>query len=210
MGTHPIFESDFDCLTDITRKMGAKKSKLNKEVLDELTQKTKFSQAELQHWYKGFLKDCPTGKLSADEFGTIYRQFFPQGDPSLFARFVFDVFDENKDGTIEFDEFIMALSVTSRGTLDDKLRWAFRLYDLDGDGLITRNEMLEIVKAIYWMVGTTVELPLEENTPEKRVARIFNLMDKDDDGYLTMGEFMEGSKKDPSIIQALSLYDGLI
>ena len=31
---------------------------------------------------------------------------------------------------------------------------------------------------------------------------------QDDDGYLTMGEFMEGSKKDPSIIQALSLYDG--
>ena len=32
--------------------------------------------------------------------------------------------------------------------------------------------------AIYSMVGTTVELPLEENTPEKRVARIFSLMDK--------------------------------
>merc|ERR1739838_319535 len=207
MGTHPIFESDFDCLTDI---MGAKKSKLNKEVLDELTVKTKFSQAELQHWYKGFLKDCPTGKLSADEFGTIYRQFFPQGDPTLFARFVFDVFDENKDGTIEFDEFIMALSVTSRGTLDDKLRWAFRLYDLDGDGSITRVEMLEIVKAIYSMVGTNVNLPEEENTPEKRVERIFNLMDKNDDGYLTMQEFMEGSKQDSSIIQALSLYDGLV
>ncbi|CBY43002.1 unnamed protein product [Oikopleura dioica] len=62
--------------------------------------------------------------------------------------------------------------------------------------------------AIYSMVGSTVELPQEENTPEKRVARIFSLMDKNDDGYLTMSEFMEGSKKDPSIIQALSLYDG--
>jgi hypothetical protein len=32
--------------------------------------------------------------------------------------------------------------------------------------------------AIYSMVGSTVELPQEENTPEKRVARIFSLMDK--------------------------------
>merc|ERR1712226_1501569 len=192
------------------KKMGAKKSKLNKEVLDELCSKTKFSQAELQHWHKGFIKDCPTGKLTSEEFGIIYRQFFPQGDPTLFARFVFDVFDENKDGTIEFDEFIMALSVTSRGNLEEKLKWAFHLYDLDRDGYITREEMLQIVKAIYAMVGNAVQLPDEENTPEKRVARIFDRMDASNDGRLTMEEFMEGSKEDPSIIQALSLYDGLV
>ena len=54
---------------------------------------------------------------------------------------------------------------------------AFKLYDLDGDGTITRDEMLEIVKAIFSMVGNHAKFKDDDNTPEKRVDRIFEIMD---------------------------------
>ena len=44
---------------------------------------------------------------------------------------------------------------------------AFQLYDIDGDGFISHDEMLQIVKSIYRMTGQMVKLPTDEDTPEK-------------------------------------------
>lgn len=103
-----------------------------------------------------------------------------------------------------------SLRYGAKGLLLRTCTGAFHLYDLDGDGVITKAEMLCIVQSIYKMVGSMVTLPEDEATPEKRVDKIFALMDKNNDNQLTKEEFMEGSLKDPSIVQALSLYDGLV
>ena len=97
---------------------------------------------------------------------------------------------------------------------------AFQLYDIDKDGTITYDEMLQIVQSIYRMTGEMVKLPADEDTPEKagfrhlnvtrvylinnfpqRVDKIFRNMDKDKDAKLTYEEFVEGSKQDPTIVQ---------
>ena len=59
-------------------------------------------------------------------------------------------------------------------------------------------------------VGSMVQLPEDEATPEKRVRKIFSMMDKDENGKLDKDEFREGSMRDESIVSALSLYDGVV
>ena len=98
-----------------------------------------------EDWYKCFHKDCPSGQLTKDEFKHIYAQFFPAGDSSTFAEHVFRRFAVGPQKIITFKEFLIALSITANGSLEEKLDWAFGLYDTNGDGFIMREEMLEIV-----------------------------------------------------------------
>ena len=54
---------------------------------------------------------------------------------------------------------------------------SFRLYDHNHDGYITRQEMMDIVDAIYKMVGEMVIFSDEKDTPQQRVNQIFSTMD---------------------------------
>lgn len=51
-----------------------------------------------------------------------------------------------QDGYIDFMEYVAALSLVMRGKMEHKLRWYFKLYDVDGNGCIDRHELLNIIK----------------------------------------------------------------
>ena len=72
-------------------------------------------------------------------------------------------------------DFLHALSRVSRGTTDEKVRWVFDLYDLDGDGLITKHEMQLVVTAIYDMLGRHVMPRIDQHAARNHVDTIFHV-----------------------------------
>lgn len=44
-------------------------------------------------------------------------------------------------------DFVSGLSIILRGTIDDRLNWAFNLYDLNKDGCITKEVGADIHRA---------------------------------------------------------------
>jgi Ca2+-binding EF-hand superfamily protein len=48
--------------------MGNEQAKLSPEELRELEDSTYFDKRELQKWFREFMKDCPSGSLSKDDF----------------------------------------------------------------------------------------------------------------------------------------------
>lgn len=120
-------------------------------------------------------------------FRDIFKQWFPFVDSKEFAGYIFSVFDTKRDGRIDFEEFIVLLSVTTRGRLDEKLDRAsfpnafaahtsrfvravsFRLYDLDNDGLISYHEMLHVTRLSHELSRRHSGEPLlaDEDAPKQ-------------------------------------------
>ncbi|KAL8789664.1 MAG: hypothetical protein Q9195_006717 [Heterodermia aff. obscurata] len=91
-------------------------NRLDSRTIERLRKQTNFDAKELRQWHRGFRKDCPDGALDLRQFQNFYGQIFSNGEPDDFAALMFRVFDSDGAGLIDFEKFMLALSVTSRGT----------------------------------------------------------------------------------------------
>uniref|UniRef100_A0A3P8ZYH0 EF-hand domain-containing protein n=1 Tax=Esox lucius TaxID=8010 RepID=A0A3P8ZYH0_ESOLU len=202
IGGKDSVEDDFELSTVCHRPEG----------LDKLQEQTKFTKKELQVLYRGESMgiECPCGVVNEETFKTIYSQFFPQGDSGAYAHFLFEAFDTNKNGSVSFEDFVFGLSIILRGTINDRLNWAFNLYDQNKDGCITKEEMMDIMKSIYDMMGKYTYPCMHEEAPREHVESFFQKMDRNNDGVVTIDEFIETCQKDENIMQSMQLFDNVI
>mmetsp|Transcript_57991 Transcript_57991/g.66187 ORF Transcript_57991/g.66187 Transcript_57991/m.66187 type:complete len:164 (-) Transcript_57991:331-822(-) len=158
-------------------------------------QSSAFTQKELKHLQKRFKKldKDRSGLLEPEEFFDL-----PELAQNPLVKRVISVFDVNKDGKISFIEFVSGLSaLSSQGSEEEKMKFAFAIYDLDGDGFISNGELFSVLKM---MVGNN----LNDIQLQQLVDRTVIKADEDFDGKLSYDEFCK-MVKDLDVVNKLTI-----
>ena len=163
------------------------KPKLSEEEINFISEQTGLQREKLLEKYKRFLRKHPSGKLDFSGMKTMLSESLPEADTSGLVEHVWRIYDTNLDGEIDFREFMLALSVMSKGTAEDNLRQIFRLFDVNSDGRLEREELSRVVGELRKVVGRMEE--------EDLVQTAFNEMDANMDGSISQEEFVSACLK---------------
>uniref|UniRef100_A0A3P9PQL4 Guanylyl cyclase-activating protein 2-like n=1 Tax=Poecilia reticulata TaxID=8081 RepID=A0A3P9PQL4_POERE len=146
----------------------------------------------IQELYRKFTDECPSGNLHLHEFKKIFGVSSKSPEEEVaFIELVFKSFDTNKDGKLDFMEYVAAVNLVLRGKLIDKLKWSFKIYDNDGNGCLTNQEVRRIVK----------ENLLEQLEVQHEPGGALNYLNSG----ISLEEFIEGAEKDPWLMEQLRL-----
>ncbi|XP_023287691.1 neurocalcin-delta B isoform X2 [Orussus abietinus] len=215
-GASKVLRWSFKCDLSFLRNMWANnkdfflngpRARVEPECLDMLVDRTGFSKKKVRELYRAFKQQCPGGAVIPSDMKSVYAKLFPLGDSTKYAKIVFKTLDKDGNGVISFTDLLMEVARIVRGNADQKLSWIFGMYDLNGDGFITRHEMLVIVSAIYEMVTRHSETV--QQTVNTHVGRLFKKMDLDKDGVISKEEFLTSCKNDQIICKQLIDFDNV-
>jgi calcineurin B family protein 1 len=172
--------------------MGARSSVLQDEEIREIQKETGFSSNQIIRLYSRFtnLDKSDQGFLKRAEFLWIPELAInPLGD-----RIVQAFFQESGSDTVNFRQFMRVLARfrpvkkdAQKNKLNDreeKLKFAFKMYDLDGDDMISRDELLNV---LHMMVGDNISDEQLASIADRTIQEV----DHDKDSYISRDEFIK-------------------
>jgi len=162
----------------------------NEEIIAIQTE-TGFSPSQIERLYSRFtsLDKGDNGSLSREDFLRIPELAInPLGDRIVQAFFAQN---DGYEERINFRQFMRVLSrfrpikknrENKLNSREDKLRFAFKMYDLDDDQKISREELLAV---LHMMVGSNISTEQLSNIADRTIMEA----DKDGDQCITFEEF---------------------
>lgn len=169
---------------------------LRDEEIAQIQDETGFTPNQIERLYSRFTSldrgDC--GTLSREDFLRIPELAInPLGDRIVNAFFE----DTNSNDTVNFRQFMQVLarfrpikkSKDNRlNSREQKLQFAFKMYDLDGDGKISKDELLAI---LHMMVGANISDEQLTSIAERTIIEA----DQDGDQMISLDEFCKALER---------------
>ncbi|KAM3828577.1 lysophosphatidylcholine acyltransferase 2 isoform 2-T2 [Vipera latastei] len=129
------------------------------------------------------------GRIGIEEFANYLK--LPVSDV---LRELFTLFDRNGDGTIDFREYVIGLSILCNpANTEQTIQMAFQLFDIDEDGSITEDEFAQIIRSSLGL-------------PDLDVSNLFKEIDADHSNKLSYEEFKDFAEKHPEYAKLFTTY----
>ncbi|KAM5138502.1 lysophosphatidylcholine acyltransferase 2 isoform 1-T1 [Mantella aurantiaca] len=129
------------------------------------------------------------GRIGIEEFASHLK--LPVSDV---LRELFALFDRNRDGTIDFREYIIGIAILCNpSNSEETIQMAFKLFDVDRDGSITEDEFSSLLRCSL-------------GVPDLEVSKLFQDMDADKSGMITYEEFKNFFLKHPEYAKLFTTY----
>ncbi|GAA0178692.1 non-receptor serine/threonine protein kinase [Lithospermum erythrorhizon] len=148
---------------------------------------------ELTNLSVTFKKICKNGEnATLSEFEEVLKAMEMSALVPLAPR-IFDLFDNNRDGTVDMREIIAGFSSLKYSQGDDALRLCFQMYDSDRSGCISKEEVASMLRAL------PDDCLAVDITEPGKLDEVFDLMDANNDGKVTFEEFKTAMQRDSSL-----------
>jgi len=167
-----------------------------------ISKNTNFANRELvSDYYTELIEKCPLGKMDPAEFKRIFHLAFPcRPEDKVDALTAKIANAEKTSGEIPLHALGMLLYLFCAGKTEDNLAQMFNMFDEDGNGTISVEELLNIM-AFF------IEIGADSGNQDLAtvMAEVFQAGDRNKDEKLNKEEFIKGMTGHPVIQKLLAV-----